>query len=57
MVRICTEDLVIVQNLIRLHLLEGSMNADNIAVEVSDAIQDKAGLERVRAQMFLTVLL
>lgn len=46
MVRVVTQDLEVVRNLVRLHLLDGSMNADHIAAEVCDILRD-LGLTRV----------
>lgn len=47
MARIVTEDLVVVQNLIHLHLLESSMNSNHIAAEITDPIEKKNKLPRV----------
>lgn len=47
MCRIVTEDLIVVQNLVHLHLLQKSMNAYNISSEVTDALERKMGLKRV----------
>lgn len=47
MARTVTEELNVEQNLIHLHLLEKSLSHMNIAAEVTDAAEKKAGLPRV----------
>lgn len=46
MVTVVTLDLDVVQNLVRLHPLDRSMNANHIAAEVCDYLRD-LGLPRV----------
>ncbi|CAN0015998.1 unnamed protein product, partial [Ectocarpus sp. 8 AP-2014] len=53
MARIVTEDLVVVQNLIHLHLLECSMNSNHIAAEITDAIEKKNKLPRDHCVAFM----
>lgn len=48
MVRTVTEDLDATQNLVHLHLLEGSMNHKNITPETTDALEKKNRPPRVR---------
>lgn len=47
-VRVVKDDLTIVQNLVRLHLLEKSMCNNHIAAELMDSLSTWSGLERVR---------
>ncbi|CAM9178568.1 unnamed protein product [Ectocarpus sp. 13 AM-2016] len=53
MVRTVDKDLNVVQNLVRLHLLDKSMGHKNIAVEVGDTLEKTMKLSRDRCLAFM----
>lgn len=55
MVRTVDKDLNVVQNLVRLHLLEKSMDHKNIAVEVGDTLEKTMKLSRVCTKRVVVV--